>query len=319
MNQEALVVELTAPDISAYRDGGTGVDYVHTWDSGAPGRHVMISALTHGNEICGAIALDYLFGLDIRPKTGKLTFGFINIAAFGRFDPKAPYASRFVDEDFNRLWLPERLDGPETSTELVRARELRPIFEDVDDLLDIHSMTSKSPPLTLVNRLEKHIAMARRVGYPADVAAGPVYAPGKRIIEYTPFDDATNDKTALLVECGQHWARETGEVARDTALRFLVAAGVMSAEAAAPHLHTSGRPAQRVLEVTHGVTATTDAFRFVEDFIGCETFARKGAPIAMDGAASIVTPYDDCVLIMPNHRSRAGQRAARFARVLSIS
>ncbi len=318
MNQDAPVVELTAPDISAYRDGGTGVDYVHTWDSGKPGRHVMISALTHGNELCGAIALDFLFGLGLRPATGKLSFAFVNVAAFGRFDPRTPYGSRYIDEDFNRLWLPERLDGPESSMELVRARELRPIFDDVVDLLDIHSMTSKSPPLMLVNRLDKHIAMARKVGYPADVAAGPVYAPGKRIIEYAPFDDPATDKTALLVECGQHWARETGEVARDTALRFLVAAGVMTADAAAPHLSTPDRPAQRVLEVTHGVTATTDAFRFVEEFIGCETFARKGAPIATDGDVSVVTPYDDCVLIMPNHRSRAGQRAARFARILSV-
>ena len=99
----APIVELEAPDLRKYRDGGTGVDYVHTWDSGEPGRHVMITALTHGNEICGAIALDYLFGLNLRPKTGKLSFGFVNVQAFERFDPEDPYASRFVDEDFNRM------------------------------------------------------------------------------------------------------------------------------------------------------------------------------------------------------------------------
>lgn len=313
----APVVALQAPDISPYREGGTGVDYVHTWDSGKPGRHVMISALTHGNELCGAIALDYLFGLDIRPKTGKLTFGFVNVAAFERFDPATPYASRFVDEDFNRLWLEERLDGTEASAELVRARTLRPVFDSVDDLLDIHSMTSASPPLMLINKLGKHIAMARRVGYPAAVAAGPVYAPGRRIIEYAPFDDAATDKTALLVECGEHWAEATAAVARDTALRFLVAAGVLTADAARPHLHAPEAPPQRVLEVTHGVTAASDAFRFVDAFVGCETFAKAGSPIAEDGADTVRTPYDDCVLIMPNHRSRAGQRAARFARALA--
>lgn len=317
MNIERPPIELTPPDIERYRDGGTGIDFVHSWDSGRPGRHVMIAALTHGNEICGAIALDYLFGLNLRPKTGRLTFGFVNVEAFRRFDPAAPYVSRFVDEDFNRLWVEDRLDGPGSSAELARARQLRPLFDTVDDLLDIHSMTSQSPPLMLINKLDKHIAMARRVGYPADVAAGPVYAPGKRIIEYTPFDDRATDKTALLVECGQHWAKSTGEVARDTALRFLVATGVMTAEAAEAHLHRKTAPGQRVLEVTHGVTARTDAFRFVSDFVGCETFAAAGAPIAEDGGETVRTPYDGCVLIMPNHRSRAGQRAARFARPIA--
>ena len=315
MSIDPPIVVLSPPDIERYRDGGTDVEFVHTWDSGAPGRHVMISALTHGNEICGAIALDYLFGLNIRPRAGKLSFVFVNVGAYGRFDADAPYASRFIDEDFNRLWEDERLDGPDKSAELTRARILRPVFDTVDDLLDIHSMTSYSPPLMLINNLDKHIAMARRVGYPADVAAGPVFAPGKRLIEYTPFDDPATDKTALLVECGQHWAAQSAEVARDTALHFLVAAGVMTQPEIAPHLHRQDQPAQRVLDVTHGVTATTNDFRFVEDFVGCETFDKAGAPIATDGDEILRTPYDNCVLIMPNHRSRAGQRAARFSRI----
>lgn len=317
MTVDRPVVELDAPDISQYRAGGAGPEFVHTWDSGQPGRHVAISAITHGNEVCGAIALDYLFGLGLRPKQGKLTFMFVNVAAYRRFDPAAPYASRFVDEDFNRLWTPERLSSDAESSELARARELRPVFDDIDDLLDIHSMTSASPALMLVNKLDKHIAMAGRVGYPAVVAAGPVYASGKRIIEYAPFDDLANDRTSLLVECGQHWAAETAKVARDTALRFLVATGVMTLAEAGAHLHAPDAPAQRILEVTHGVTAGSDDFRFVQDFIGCESFARAGAEIARDGSETVTTPYDDCMLIMPNHRARAGQRAARFARPIA--
>ena len=54
--------------------------------------------------------------------------------------------SRFVDEDFNRVWVEDRLDGEESSVELRRAREVRPILDDVDMLLDIHSMgTSRGP------------------------------------------------------------------------------------------------------------------------------------------------------------------------------
>ena len=80
---DAYPVELTAPDISVYRSGNTGLDYVTTFDSGKPGPHVMVSAVTHGNELCGAITLDFLFCQEIRPKQGKLTFAKVSLPCFG--------------------------------------------------------------------------------------------------------------------------------------------------------------------------------------------------------------------------------------------
>ena len=52
-------VSLVPPDISSYRVGNTGVDYIHQFDSGKSGPHVMISSIVHGNELCGAIAIDH--------------------------------------------------------------------------------------------------------------------------------------------------------------------------------------------------------------------------------------------------------------------
>ncbi|MFP6734575.1 MAG: succinylglutamate desuccinylase/aspartoacylase family protein [Rhodospirillales bacterium] len=153
MAEKTYPVELVAPDIEAYRKGNTGVDYVTTFDSGIPGPHVMINAVTHGNEICGAIALDYLFKADVQPVRGKLTLGLVNYQAFLNFDVNAPTASRLVDEDFNRVWLEERLDGDEDSVELRRARELRPGFDTVDYLLDIHSLGTYSEALTICHGL----------------------------------------------------------------------------------------------------------------------------------------------------------------------
>jgi hypothetical protein len=40
-----------------------------------PGPHVVVAALTHGNEICGAIALDRLFRAKIRPRRGARDLG----------------------------------------------------------------------------------------------------------------------------------------------------------------------------------------------------------------------------------------------------
>ena len=89
----------------------------------------MVAALTHGNEICGAIALDKLLRAGIRPRRGRLTLAFNNVAAYREFDPRYPIASRYIDEDFNRLWIPATLDGPRQSVELERARALRPVVD----------------------------------------------------------------------------------------------------------------------------------------------------------------------------------------------
>ena len=47
-------VSLTPPDISAYRAGNTGVEYVHQFDSGKPGSHVMVSAVVRAHSLVSA-------------------------------------------------------------------------------------------------------------------------------------------------------------------------------------------------------------------------------------------------------------------------
>jgi len=103
-------------------------------------------SLTHGNEFGGAIVLDQLLRSGLMPTRGSLSFGFVNPTAFDRFDPKRPTASRFIDEDMNRVWAEAILDGPRRSVELDRARELRPFIDTVDVLLDMHSMLWPSSP-----------------------------------------------------------------------------------------------------------------------------------------------------------------------------
>ena len=51
MSDEIYPVELVAPDIEPYRKGNLGIDFVTSFDSGKPGPHVMINAVTHGVHI----------------------------------------------------------------------------------------------------------------------------------------------------------------------------------------------------------------------------------------------------------------------------
>jgi len=312
-------VELTPPDISPYRAGNTGVDYVTTFAAGEPGPHVAVLGLTHGNEICGAIAIDRLFQAGIRPRRGKLTLGFNNVAAYLEFDARYPVASRYIDEDFNRLWSPATLDGPRRSAELERARAMRPIVDAADYLLDLHSMQYATAPLMLAGTLDKSRELARNVGIPEIVMCDPGHAAGPRMRDYGGFGDPASPKTALLIEAGQHWEKRAAEVATDVTLRFLIALGTVTRDdvAALGGRDFVAAPKQRVIEVTEAVTITGSRFEFVAPYVGLEVIAKKGTVIGHDDDREIRTPYDDCVLIMPSRRLIKGQTAVRLGRYVA--
>lgn len=307
-------IEVTPPDITRWRAANTGIDYVHTFDSGKPGPHVLVGALMHGNEICGAVAVDRLLAENTRPVRGKLTFAFHNVGAYSRFSESTKKDTRFVDEDMNRVWNDEILNSGRDTAEIGRARDLRPLLLTVDRLLDIHSMGTHCEPLLLVHGLAKERAFVREMAYPKNVVCGSGHVKGRRLIEYAPFNDAANEKVAVLIECGQHWSKSSAAVALDMALWFMAASGAID-ESYAKARASGPKPArQRIMEVTGGVSAETAEFRFVEKFIGLERFAKKGAVVAMDGGKTVVTPHDDCVLIMPTQNPRKGERVLRFAR-----
>ena len=316
MSDLHYTVELTPPDIEPYRSGNTGIEYVHSFTAAEPGPHVLVTALTHGNEICGAIALDRLLRAEVRPRRGTLSLAFDNVAAYSEFDPRYPIASRYIDEDFNRLWSPETLDGARESVELERARVLRPIVDAADFLLDIHSMQHATAPLMLAGLLPRSRVLARRVGIPELIMCDAGHAAGPRMRDYGGFGDASSTKTALLIESGQHWERRAAEVATDVMLRFLIALGSVSPEdvAALGGPDFDAQPRQRTIEVTDAVTIGGDRFDFASDFRGLEVLRKKGTLIGRDDGREVRSPYDECVLIMPSRRLVKGQTAVRLGR-----
>src|SRR3546814_4863613 len=168
--------------MSAYKAGNTGSAYATTFGGGRSGPHVLVNAVTHGNELCGAIAVDLLFRENVRPTRGRLTLSFANVGAYHRFDPANPTASRFVDEDFNRLWSPAVLDGPRDSAELRRARAMRPLLDTADFLYDIHSMQTAVAPLMMAGPLAKGRDLPRALGIPEHLCShsGHLARPRKR-------------------------------------------------------------------------------------------------------------------------------------------
>jgi predicted deacylase len=293
-------IQIEPPDITPYRHGNTRVDYVHVFDSGRPGPNVMLQALTHGNEFCGAIALDTLFREKVRPRVGRLTLAFANVAAYERFDFDNPDRARFIDEDYNRVWGDDVLLGPRDSAELRRARELRPFVDAADLLLDLHSMHEPCRPIMVCGKSEKSIALSRRIGVPADLLLDTGHPAGLRMIERGAFNDPRSSKAAVLIECGQHWETSAAEVAIDTALRFLKCSGAVDNAWADTRLRLEPPSQQRVIRVTEPVVAKTMNFRFARPYQGLEVLPQKGTVVARDGDTVWRTPYDDCVMVMPS-------------------
>ena len=112
-----LDVRIQAPDLRPCL-GGNALPGVWSFTAEAPGPHVAVVALTHGNEIGGALMLDRWLGPGCGRCAGGCRWSSANLDAYARFDPEDPTASRFIDEDFNRVWDEETLaaaGGPGTA------------------------------------------------------------------------------------------------------------------------------------------------------------------------------------------------------------
>nr|WP_229722440.1 succinylglutamate desuccinylase/aspartoacylase family protein [Xylophilus rhododendri] len=311
---------LQKPELGAWAEGNTGTAGVWRFDSGQPGRHVMITALVHGNELCGAWALKGLLEAGVRPARGRLTLAFCNLDAFASFDAARHDDSRFVEEDMNRQWSVERMASGST-LERRRALALSPFVAEADWLLDLHSMHEPGLPLSLSGVSPLNEALAVAMGTPEYIVADAGHRDGVRMRDFGRFGDSAaiaSGVRSLLVECGFHGDPASRAVAQDQCLRFLVqseALDAAQAEAALPGWRLPDAPVQWLLEVTGAAVVGGRDVRFVEPYQGLELIPVAGTVIGYDAATPIVTPHDDCVLVMPSLRqARAGVTVVRFAR-----
>jgi predicted deacylase len=310
-------IETVFPDISRWETSNTSYPYVWTFSSAIPGPHVCVTALVHGNEVCGAIAGDWLLGTlaaGLRPTHGTLSVAFANVAAYQSFDANAPFASRCVDEDFNRLWDEATLDGPRDSRELRRARALRPFYDTVDHLLDLHSMSEPAPAIALAGDTAKGLTLAHGLGAPEHILVDAGHAAGKRLRDYAGFGDPLSAKSALLVECGQHWERAVGDVAKQVMLRFLRHFAMLDLRYIDKHLDATLPAPQRVVDISTVVTCAHASFRWTRPLRGLEVVADAGTLIAFDGDHEVRTLHANCVMVMPVPQPKVGHTAVRMGR-----
>jgi len=311
MITDTPALEVLPRDLSPYRKGNTGIDYVHRFDSGRPGPHVLVNALTHGNEFCGMTAATHLLDRSVRPTQGTLTISFANVAAYESFDPARPFESRQLVHNLNRIWSTEWLDGAEDSPELRRARELRPVVAAADHILDLHSTSQAVQPFWVYPAFGRNGSAAQAIGRPAVHLVMPQgLGSGTPLIQHGLHGQANHHGVALVAECGQHFLRATGTLAIDVALDFIAHFGLIDRPLAA-----EAAPQQR-FGLLKTCMVTTPDFRFVRPLVGFETFA-DGELIATDGDTEIRALCERCTVLMPARKPIVGREAVYLTQPLA--
>ena len=161
----------------------------------------------------------------------------------------------------------------------------------------------------------KSVALSRRIGVPGDLLLDTGHPAGLRMIERSAFNDPASPKSAVLIECGQHWEKATADVAVDTLFRFLLATGAVNASICKSRTRLAPPAVQGLIRVTEAVVAKSMDFRFPYLFRGLEVIPKAGTVVATDGATTWKTPYDDCVMVMPSLRHlKPGTTVLRLGR-----
>ena len=311
MTQNPPVFEVLPRDLSAYRQGNVGIDYVHRFESGKPGPHVLINALTHGNEICGMVAATHLLDTGVRPLIGTLTISFANVAAYESFDQSRPFESRQLVHNLNRIWSAAELDGTADSPELRRARELRPVVAAADHILDLHSTSQAVAPFWVYPGFDRNaraaLALGARGGVVTHLVMPAGLGSGTPLIQHGRHGrDGGAGGVALVAECGQHFLQSSADCATAVALDFLAHFGLIDAPPAPP---AAAAPPQRRFELLQTCMVRTPQFRFARPLVGFERFA-AGELVATDGdAGEIRAPCDDCTVLMPTREPIVGREA----------
>ncbi len=309
MSTPAPALEVLPRALSAYKKGNIGIEYVHRFESGKPGPHVLINALTHGNELCGMVAATHVLDAGLRPKRGTLTVSFANVEAYESFDAAQPFDSRQLVHNFNRIWSGEWLEGSEDSPELRRARIMRPVVAAADHILDIHSTSQDVVPFWVYPGFARNAQAALAIGRPAVHMVMPSgMGSGTPLIQHGAHGSDAGMGAAMVVECGQHFKRASSDLATAVTLDFLAHFGLIDA---APNPQPKAAPKR--LELLHTHVIQTTEFALVRPLVGFEVFA-KGELIATDGAQEIRAVCDDCTVMMPARTAIVGREGVYLTR-----
>lgn len=285
-----------------------GVYYVSA-DEAQPGPLYGVMGGLHGNEPCGARAIE---SLKARFHSGRLEVGEGTIALIVANPDALAAGTRYTKggEDLNRLFdfaFTDALDPDDHTSEHRRALALRPILERLDGLLDLHSATWPTPPFAIVNEVHEALPVAAALGTPY-VTSGWT-SPGLLMEKVSIGVLQRRGVPGMSVECGAHGTPASDAFAFECALRYLVQVGALKkfADAVLPPL-TETPQHLRVIEAVRKMSPQTR----LSEGISAMSQLREGDILAEDRLTrlSVTSP---CFVLLPNDAVPVGVDMAYLA------
>ncbi len=266
-----------------------------------PRPYIAIIGSMHGNEPCGRLALE---ALAERTRLGELPVQEGTLFLIHGNPAASKTGKRHTEggADLNRLFSYDfiaNLPKSQWSSEHHRAIELRPLLQELDAVLDLHSASAPTPPFGIVSTAKTSPDLGRKLGLPYLTHGwnGPGLL-GDQVLLHVLTQ---RGKPSFAVECGQHDDPISTQRAHETANHFLVATGILPPNAA-PAL-----PEQPPVElnIVDAVKKPSPGFQFHQRLIGLQQIP-AGAIIGSDENLEIHCKRTSFA-IMPNAAVETGQ------------
>lgn len=260
-----------------------------------PRPYIGVCGSVHGNEPCGASAVERL-ARELREGTLETGTGTLFLI---HANPEATSQDRRYTaegDDLNRLWdfsFIRSLRKEAWGYEHHRVIELKEVLGDLDVFLDLHSAATSTPPFAVSNGVPAADEIARRIGVSFLVQSWYGLA-DQVIIGFLKLADVP----ALSVECGAHGDPDISDNAYRIALNFLRVTGA---------LNDGTDPASndmRTVHVIETITKPSTDFHFGSAWTGFQEL-ESGALIGRDRVTEIRATRR-CYTVLPNDNVEVG-------------
>jgi hypothetical protein len=275
-------------DKKHHGSSGYQIDWVYSIVWILPWPTVAIMAVTHGDEPAWFSAHNFL-----REYFNCHTLEQWSILLIQGNPEAAKQWKICLEENLNRLFQKDSLlsQKQKESVEYRRSRELMPILESIDYLLDIHSTNNPGPVFSIIKNLtETHLDLAKHL--PVEFYS---YWWGDTIVWTTCDWVDAYGWIWVTIECWDHKNPQWWEVAIRAALCFLQHIGIHN-------FNEDIKPSEQWLEVKYAeLVKDRETFEYQKSYINFESL-KAWEIIAQDQHKTYRTPvHANAVIIFPTN------------------
>ncbi|MES2314445.1 MAG: succinylglutamate desuccinylase/aspartoacylase family protein [Patescibacteria group bacterium] len=278
-----------------------GIKGVMVFDSGIPGPCLGITINTHGNEPSGLAALGYFRKDDLVKSliSGRVMFVINNIQACEAYfkaleienvseRETAKLKSRFCDVNMNRLPTNTLELSGDKRYEILRAQELRQVWERFDIAFDVHSTRSESEPMIIALG---NVQSTLYAGFPIGIIIRNIenVQSGKPA---SAFYGRAGETPVFAIETGSHEKETSFQTAMTCISILLQNLGML------PKTSLLVSKTYKEYLIVDSMFFPDNSYELTKAFNMFE-LCEKGQIIAQGNGPAIVAPETGCLLFVP--------------------